>query len=29
MISGDKVTAVLDFDGDNISSAAVGMGIMR
>lgn len=26
MISGDKVTVVLDFDGDNISSAAVGMG---
>lgn len=24
MISGDKVTVVLDFDGDNISSAAVG-----
>lgn len=27
MISGDKVTVVLDFDGDNISSAAVGVGI--
>ena len=26
MISGDKVTVVLDFDGDNISSAAVGVG---
>ena len=26
MISGDKVTVVLDFDGDNISSAAVGAG---
>lgn len=26
MISGDKVTIVLDFDGDNISSAAVGAG---
>lgn len=26
MISGDKVTVVLDFDGDNISSAAVGSG---
>lgn len=26
MISGDKVTVVLDFDGDNISSAAVGTG---
>ena len=26
MISGDKVTVVLDFDGDNISSAAVGGG---
>lgn len=26
MISGDKVTIVLDFDGDNISSAAVGVG---
>lgn len=25
MISGDKVTVVLDFDGDNISSAAVGV----
>ena len=25
-ISGDKVTVVLDFDGDNISSAAVGAG---
>ena len=26
MISGDKVTVVLDFDGDNISSVAVGLG---
>ena len=26
MISGDKVNVVLDFDGDNISSAAVGVG---
>ena len=26
MINGDKVTVVLDFDGDNISSAAVGVG---
>ena len=26
MISSDKVTVVLDFDGDNISSAAVGAG---
>lgn len=26
MINGDKVTVVLDFDGDNISSAAVGAG---
>ena len=26
MISGDKVTVVLDFDGDNISSVAVGAG---
>lgn len=26
MISGNKVTVVLDFDGDNISSAAVGVG---
>ena len=26
MISGDKVTVVLDFDGDNISSASVGAG---
>lgn len=26
MISGDKVNVVLDFDGDNISSAAVGAG---
>ena len=26
MISGNKVTVVLDFDGDNISSAAVGAG---
>ena len=26
MISGDKVTVVLDFDGDNISSAAFGAG---
>ena len=26
MISGDKVTVVLDFDGDNISLAAVGVG---
>lgn len=26
MISGDKVTVVIDFDGDNISSAAVGVG---
>ena len=26
MIIGDKVTVVLDFDGDNISSAAVGAG---
>lgn len=26
MIIGDKVTVVLDFDGDNISSAAVGVG---
>lgn len=26
MISGDKVTVVLDFDGENISSAAVGAG---
>lgn len=26
MISSDKVTVVLDFDGDNISSAAVGVG---
>ena len=26
MINGDKVTVVLDFDGDNISSAAVGGG---
>lgn len=26
MISGDKVTVVLDFDGDNISLAAVGAG---
>lgn len=26
MISGDKVTVVLDFDGDNISSVAVGFG---
>ena len=26
MISGDKVTVVLDFDGDNISSAGVGAG---
>lgn len=26
MISGDKVTVVLDFDSDNISSAAVGVG---
>ena len=26
MISGDTVTVVLDFDGDNISSAAVGAG---
>ena len=26
MISGDKVTVVLDFDGDNISTAAVGAG---
>ena len=26
MISGDKVTVVLDFEGDNISSAAVGAG---
>lgn len=26
MISGDKVTVVLDFDGDNISSATVGAG---
>ena len=26
MISGDKVTVVLDFDGDNISSGAVGAG---
>lgn len=26
MINGDKVTIVLDFDGDNISSAAVGAG---
>ena len=25
MINGDKVTVVLDFDGDNISSAAVGV----
>lgn len=26
MINGDKVTVMLDFDGDNISSAAVGAG---
>ena len=26
MINGDKVTVVLDFDGDNISSAAAGVG---
>ena len=26
MINGDKVTVVLDFDGDNISSVAVGLG---
>lgn len=26
MISGDKVNVVIDFDGDNISSAAVGVG---
>lgn len=26
MISGNKMTVVLDFDGDNISSAAVGVG---
>ena len=26
MINGDKVTVVLDFDGDNISSAVVGVG---
>ena len=26
MINGDKVTVVIDFDGDNISSAAVGAG---
>ena len=26
MINGDKVSVVLDFDGDNISSAAVGVG---